>query len=451
MLKISNTIQIWGLNQTQKSSIKNGLTLKNPNFARFKKMGIYAQEYFKYWKEENNQLVIPRGCWERLVKFYNSNFLPLEFQSEFVKQEIKNMVWRPNFELRSAQKEALDKIDYLTWHGIFEMGTGTGKTLLALEIIRKINLSALILVPNLTILKQFKNEAKRFYEIEIGEFSGEKKEIKEITVATFQSMNAQAINILKEKTSILIIDEAQISVAPERQKIIMSFNPSYIFGFTGTCEREDGKSKAINFLLGDILYRFSETPLIPKIKTIYWNKTEEIEIKDTKKDYPKIIDRMINCEERNLMLAELLSDCVNKGQKTLLLTKRIEHYENIKKSLKKIRNFNDRIYFISSKNKERNELLKEFKNETKHFDAIVGTTSLLSVGLDIPALDTLIIACDMRSGILTRQSAGRILRLFGEKKEAEILDIKDGWNGILSAQYYKRYKTYKKMGWICKN
>ena len=96
-------------------------------------------------------------------------------------------------------------------------------------------------------------------------------------------------------------------------------------------------------------------------------------------------------------------------------------------------------------------MLKEFKNETKHFDAIVGTTSLLSVGLDIPALDTLIIACDMRSGILTRQSAGRILRLFGEKKEAEILDIKDGWNGILSAQYYKRYKTYKKMGWICKN
>ena len=32
MLKISNTIQIWDLNQTQKSAIKNGLTLKNPNF-----------------------------------------------------------------------------------------------------------------------------------------------------------------------------------------------------------------------------------------------------------------------------------------------------------------------------------------------------------------------------------------------------------------------------------
>jgi superfamily II DNA or RNA helicase len=114
---------------------------------------------------------------------------------------------------------------------------------------------------------------------------------------------------------------------------------------------------------------------------------------------------------------------VFEGRKVLVLTKRIEHYEKFKEFFPPSNAFR----YISSDNKNKNELLTKLKKGSEEFSAIFGTTSMLSVGVDIPMVDTLVIACDMSGKVLTTQSVGRALRSFRNKKQPIIIDFHDGW------------------------
>ena len=73
----------------------------------------------------------------------------------------------------------------------------------------------------------------------------------------------------------------------------------------------------------------------------------------------------------------------------------------------------------------------------------MGTFSQAQEGLDIPVLDTIILASPKSD---VKQAVGRILReTEGKTNYALILDIRDKW-GLLSNMYYKRRALYKKSG-----
>jgi predicted helicase len=81
--------------------------------------------------------------------------------------------------------------------------------------------------------------------------------------------------------------------------------------------------------------------------------------------------------------------------------------------------------------------------ESEACDAIFATYSLAHEGLDIPVLDTLIMASP-KSDIV--QSVGRILReTMGKKNNPYIIDIVDMW-GPFQYQFFKRSKYYKSAG-----
>jgi predicted helicase len=74
---------------------------------------------------------------------------------------------------------------------------------------------------------------------------------------------------------------------------------------------------------------------------------------------------------------------------------------------------------------------------------IFATFSQAHEGLDIPTLDTVILATP-KSDIV--QSIGRIMReTKGKLNNPHIYDIVDRWS-ILNAMYYKRLRVYKKGG-----
>jgi superfamily II DNA or RNA helicase len=64
-------------------------------------------------------------------------------------------------QLREYQEKALER-----WlqqkRGVVVMPTGSGKTILALKVIEKINAPALIVVPTLALVRQWKEELRRF-------------------------------------------------------------------------------------------------------------------------------------------------------------------------------------------------------------------------------------------------------------------------------------------------
>jgi superfamily II DNA or RNA helicase len=149
-------------------------------------------------------------------------------------------------------------------------------------------------------------------------------------------------------------------------------------------------------------------------------------------------------------LVQMITDIVEDSQRTRMIIKKIVE-PNIKKGRK--------ILILSERRKHCVELLellqgksaglymggmtREQLDESAKKQIIIGTYTLAHEGLDIPTLDTLVMATP-KSDI--KQAVGRILRETpGKKHNPIIYDICDTWSMFI-AMFHKRRKVYREGG-----
>jgi len=442
-LHISNKIKLSGLPPNVEVHLKKTLTLPNPMYYKMLNLGkrVYpSMMEYKYWAvSPDKNLLVPRGMRERLEIFFQKEGLEYEIVDQTIKDKRREM-FQKTVELRDYQVPlVLTALDHT--ESLIHVGTGAGKTIIACELFHRTGLTGTVLVPNTILLKQFVGEFKKHYGYTPGIIGDGEKEIKEITVATVQGLMAdeKLLQALVAVTGMLIVDECQGFVTKERLRIIESFMPSRIYGLSATPTRskDDGRTKAIGFYFGNAWVKYETTQMTPKVHAIQTGV--EIEAGE----YQRMVETMVRSPERNKLIAGLVIGEAVAGRKILVLTKRIEHY----KALQEMLGEREFFHYIDSEDKERNDKLADFKNGDRDYVAIFGTTSLLAVGLDIPSFDTLILACDMKSEVLTVQSCGRILRLFEGKPEPKIIDLWDNRCGVFNRHYYIRKQIYQQKGW----
>jgi superfamily II DNA or RNA helicase len=439
-IRCSNKIKLPKIDPVKREAIKKKLTLKNPAFWKLKAMGKWVgntPEEFTYYEQEGECLIVPRGLLGRLeryleVKIDRSNLVNIPSKAKFspiLLRDYQNVIMS-SWEAKKPSE------------GIFCLSTGSGKTILALDLIQKLGLTATILVPNNVLLTQFVEEAKTHLNYEVGIINGKEKTIKDITVVCVASLfnNNPLLDELVAKTSVLVVDECAGFVSAERVKIIEAFKPSYLYGLTATPEREDGQSDAIFFYFGDIIEEYEAFQISPVVEVVDTETFIPIKIQ-----YNEMVDLMINNDSRNTLIAWHIYRETMAGRKVLVLTKRVEHYKLLREKLPD----NEKFVSADSSDSEIHEKLNRLRENKEDFCAILGTFALLGTGFNIEKLDTLIIAGDLRSQILTHQSSGRVLRLLKDKT-AKIIDFYDSQNGIFKNQFNQRRKFYEKKKWVVK-
>ena len=396
---------------------------------------------FKYWREskELSDLIVPRGLLQRLRSFLQGATY-IDNRSEGEEIKIKSKI-----KLREYQEGDTEKILQYE-NGIIKLGTGYGKTFSALSIIAALKRKTLIIVPRLDLLSQFKRAIEDSFEhCSIGSISGGKITTGDIVLTTIQSLQRYPRERFDSDISntfgIVLFDEAHTATAKKTRAIIERLNPKWLFGLSASPEREDGQGEAIQFLFGPIIIDKELPSKKPSVEIQYWNGHI-----DASFNYSEIIDSQIGSNERNEFIIDLAKEQVRRGRKTLILTKRVVHFKNLIEMLKE-----EKVSCLglesSTKKKEREEMMKTLQTGNFKPDVLCGTFSLLSTGVDIAFLDTLIIAGDLRSGILTQQSAGRCTRILKGKCDPLIIDIADRTQGILFSQHKQRVKKYKELNW----
>ena len=144
-----------------------------------------------------------------------------------------------------------------------------------------------------------------------------------------------------------------------------------------------------------------------------------------------MITELVEHPGRNKMIIDLVHKINKEGRKLLVLSDRRFHCEYLHNKFPEISG----LYMGGMKQEKLNESSKK--------SIIFATFSQAHEGLDIPELDTVILATP-KSDI--KQSVGRILRETpGKKNDPHIYDIVDDWS-ILHAMYYKRSRVYKECG-----
>ena len=97
----------------------------------------------------------------------------------------------------------------------------------------------------------------------------------------------------------------------------------------------------------------------------------------------------------------------------------------------------------------RKAVMEEVKNAAEENSSIclLATASLIGEGVDIPRLDTLILAMPISFKGRMVQYAGRLHRKWPEKKDVVIYDYLDTCSGLTVSMYRKRLQAYKSMGY----
>lgn len=166
------------------------------------------------------------------------------------------------WELRDYQRDAAESF----WHGgsgVVVLPCGAGKTLVGAAAMAHAQATTLILVTNTVSARQWKDELVRrtsLTEDEIGEYSGAVKEIRPVTIATYQVLTMRRkgvyphLELLDARDwGLIVYDEVHLLPAPIF-RMTADLQARRRIGLTATLVREDGREGDVFSLIGPKRY-----------------------------------------------------------------------------------------------------------------------------------------------------------------------------------------------------
>jgi DNA excision repair protein ERCC-3 len=166
------------------------------------------------------------------------------------------------WKLRPYQREAAEGF----WHGgsgVVVLPCGAGKTLVGAAAMARAGATTLVLVTNTVAARQWRDELVRrtsLTEDEIGEYSGAKKEIRPVTVATYQVMTTRRKGVYTHLElldahdwGLIVYDEVHLLPAPIF-RMTADLQARRRLGLTATLIREDGREDDVFTLIGPKRY-----------------------------------------------------------------------------------------------------------------------------------------------------------------------------------------------------
>lgn len=166
------------------------------------------------------------------------------------------------WQLRAYQQGAIDNF----WHGgsgVVVLPCGAGKTIVGAAAMARAKATTLVLVTNTVAARQWRDELLRrtsLTEDEIGEYTGARKEIRPVTIATYQVLTTRRkgtythLELLDARDwGLIVYDEVHLLPAPIF-RMTATLQARRRLGLTATLVREDGREGEVFSLIGPKRY-----------------------------------------------------------------------------------------------------------------------------------------------------------------------------------------------------
>lgn len=263
--------QIYGKLILQKADDGNlELIIKDENvFERIKENNSLK----KFWKNNNgDRRLLVSNCMRGELKHeLILNNYPVKDICGYIHGDAMDidLETTESFQLRDYQKEAIDMF-YLSGSktggsGVIVLPCGSGKTIIGIGAMAEISNHTLIIATNNISVSQWRDEILARSSIkpfQIGEWTGRRKEIKPITITTYQMLihrvskydEMKNLNLFtKYNWGFIIYDEVHMLPAPVF-RATTEIQARRRLGLTATLIREDGKEDHVFALIGPKRY-----------------------------------------------------------------------------------------------------------------------------------------------------------------------------------------------------
>lgn len=173
------------------------------------------------------------------------------------------------FGLREYQRSAVDSFyregSLQGGSGVLVLPCGAGKTVIGIAAMGKLNCATLILTSNSTSVRQWRREILEKTDVTedlVGEYTGVTKEVRPITIATYQILTyrkskndlfAHMDLFSKRDWGLIIYDEVHLLPAPVF-RVTADIQATRRLGLTATLVREDGREEDVFSLVGPKRY-----------------------------------------------------------------------------------------------------------------------------------------------------------------------------------------------------
>lgn len=324
-------------------------------------------------------------------------------------------------------------------HGVLSLPCGFGKTTVALAIACKLGYRTMIIVHKEFLANQWEERIKQFCPgATIGRVQQNKKDVEcDFVIAMLQSLSLKEYSFGDfDSVGTLIVDEAHHICAKVFSQSLFKMCPKHIYGLSATPNRKDGLTKVLHWFMGPTFFAVEREN--QQQVEVFPIEFECERFRDPppctrfgKLSLSTMITELTENRERNAMLVNLIKRIAKTTRQILVLSDRRQHCMMLQQCFPKTSG----LYMGGMKEADLTESSKK--------QIIFATFSQAHEGLDIPSLDTVILATP-KSDIV--QSIGRVMReTKGKKNNPNIYDIFDQWS-VCHAMYNKRLRVYKQGG-----
>lgn len=189
---------------------------------------------------------------------------------------------RSRFEARDYQSEAVQSWEEAGFRGIVVLPTGAGKTIMAIKAMERLEAATLVVVPTIVLMEQWRGTLADAFGVEIGALGGGSRDVKPITVSTYDSAALRARE-LGDRFALIVFDEVHHLPAPSYAGIAINYLAPYRLGLTATLGRDEGVLEVLGGLVGPVVYEKGVEELAGKHLSEYTIRTVNVPLSPAEK------------------------------------------------------------------------------------------------------------------------------------------------------------------------
>jgi superfamily II DNA or RNA helicase len=432
------------------AEIRDQLTFTNPQYLENQKRNFsnwQTPQLIECFTPFPGGLSVPRGFTGNACRIAKQN--GEQVVVEDCRRSFPSVNFTFNGTLKPFQQTAVDAILSKDF-GTLQAATGSGKTIMALDVIAARQQPALIVCHTSELLNQWVDRIVTFMDIpksEVGIIGGGKMRIgSRVTVALVQSL-CKCTEDVFEHIGFLIIDECHRCPSKTFLDVVTAFDCQFMLGLSATPWRRDRLTRLIHFYICDEVHKVDGQHLIDEgyicrsvVKTI---ETQFKTFLDGSTQYSQMLSELCLDLERNNLVAQYASHEVNADAGiSLVLSDRKSHCMTIQ-SILSDHGFGADVLTGDTTGKDRKTLTN--KLSAGDVKILIATGQLIGEGFDLPAISSVILATPLKFSGRLIQYVGRALRPSPGKDHARIIDFCDSRVGVLVAGARSRARTFSQM------
>ena len=380
--------------------------------------------------------------------------------------------------LREYQKpwvsEVFDKLHSGAYDVFGKAYTGSGKTVMSLEVARRLKRTTLVIVDQEFLRDQWIDSASRILGVpkdRIGLIQGKicDYEGKDIVIGMIQTLyNKEFAKHIYDYFGFVILDEAHTVGAEKFSRVLWKFPARYRLAVSATPERNDPLQKILNLHLGEVSVELNKKHRKSIVRYVEYYGVPSWYANISPKN-GRYIQELSEDQARNFLIARIVKNLYDRGRNILVVSDRIQHLEVLMlicrsfgipvEDMGQATRYRNRWTFAkdkSPKTKPKNiapggefvpvklqliskKIPQPQVDEAKTKRIVFATYSMFQKGVDVPSLDA---GIDATPRSKATQVHGRILRQREGKKVPIWVTIRDVFSYKAEFQFQKRLRDY---------